>query len=204
MKKYSKYVWLLGLGCLIVGGVTLCFLLPATEKREKEEGGIPKEITKEMQPAVLPASVPVTLEIPRLKISTTFEGPLGLNPDGSIEVPESYEEIGWYSHGPTPGERGPAVVVGHVDSYKGPAVFFSLGQLKEGDDIFISREDGTTAHFQVTELGRYGQGQAEFPTAKVYSDLPFAGLRLITCSGYFDRGAQRYSHNLVVFASLIN
>lgn len=152
----------------------------------------------------LPASTPVQLIISKLGLEASFEGPLGLSPDGTMEVPRSYDDLGWYQYGPTPGELGPAVIVGHVDSYEGPAVFWPLGQLEIGDEIQVGREDGTTAVFIVTEMGRYGQSAEEFPTAKVYSDLPYAGLRLITCSGYFDRGTQRYSHNLVVYARLVD
>jgi len=147
-------------------------------------------------------SMPMQLMIPKLGLEAFFEGPLGLNDDGTMEVPRSYDDLGWYQYGPTPGELGPAVIVGHVDSYAGPAIFYQLGQLELGDVIQVAREDGSVAEFVVTEMGRYGQSADDFPTAKVYGDLPYAGLRLITCSGYFDRGTQRYSHNLVVYARL--
>ena len=144
---------------------------------------------------------PTVLSIPKLNLETTFEEPLGLNPDGSAVVPESYTKVGWYKHGPTPGELGPAVILGHVDSFAGPAVFFSLGQLVIGDDIFVTRDDGSVAQFKVSEIER--NEQTEFPTAKVYGDLEYAGLRLITCTGTFERGEQRYSHNLIVYATLV-
>lgn len=146
-------------------------------------------------------AIPTKLSIPKLKIETTFEKPLGLAPDGAIEIPESYTQVGWYEHGPTPGEYGPAVILGHVDSVSGPAVFFPLGQLEAGDDIFIDRADGSVAHFIVERLERYEQ--IAFPTAKVYGDIDHAGLRLITCSGTFIKGEQRYTHNLVVYAKLV-
>lgn len=149
----------------------------------------------------LPAAVPQHIRIPSLDITTTFEEPLGLNPDRTIEVPEGYEEVGWYRHGPTPGELGPAVVLGHVDSRDGPAIFYSLGQLAAGDSVFIDREDGTTAEFRVTELARYEQ--EGFPRELVYGDIDHAGLRLVTCSGDYDRNTDRYSHNLVVYAELV-
>ena len=146
-------------------------------------------------------AIPTKLSIPKLKIETTFEKPLGLAPDGAIEIPESYTQVGWYEHGPTPGEYGPAVILGHVDSVSGPAVFFPLGQLEAGDDIFIDRADGSVAHFIVERLERYEQ--IAFPTAKVYGNIDYAGLRLITCSGTFIKGEQRYTHNLVVYAKLV-
>lgn len=150
---------------------------------------------------VLSGSKPVRLTIPSINVDALFEEPLGLNADQGIEVPDSFDSVGWYEHGPTPGELGPAVVLGHVDSVSGPAVFYSLGQLTPGDTIAITREDGSVAVFRVTGLARYEQ--EGFPTELVYGDLDHAGLRLVTCSGIYDRGAQRYSHNLVVYAALI-
>ncbi len=148
----------------------------------------------------LSESAPVRLRIPVIGVDAGFEE-LGLGADGQIEVPKGYEGVGWYIYGPTPGELGPAVVLGHVDSYKGPAVFFSLGQLKPGDLVEIERRDGKTAVFQVNQLERYPQ--SEFPTALVYSDLDYAGLRLITCSGIYNKETNQYNLNLIVYASLV-
>jgi len=150
---------------------------------------------------ILSESLPIKLRIPTLEIEASFEEPLGLLSNGEIEVPKSYTEVGWYKFGPTPGALGPAVILGHVDSYTGPAVFFYLGQLKPGDFIYVDREDGTTAQFEVTELER--PRQSAFPTARVYGDIDHAGLRLITCSGTYVRGNQRYTHNLIVYAKLV-
>lgn len=150
---------------------------------------------------VLPRSLPVLLKIPALDIETSFTTPLPLAPSGEVSVPKDNDKVGWYENSPTPGEAGPAIVLGHVDSYTGPAIFFYLGQLKPGDDIFITREDGSEAHFVVTLLERYGQDQ--FPTVKVYGNIDHAGLRLITCSGTYKQGVGRYTHNLVVYAKLV-
>lgn len=143
---------------------------------------------------------PTRLVIPALNLDTTFVAPLGLNADQTVSVPDSYTEVGWYKNGSTPGEIGPAVILGHVDSVTGPAVFYSLGQLKAGDEIEITREDGSLAIFVVTELKRYPQ--SDFPTLAVYGSTEGSTLRLVTCSGVFNHGIQRYSHNLVVFAEL--
>ena len=91
------------------------------------------------------------------------------------------------------------LTAGPVDT--GPAVFFSLGQLKIGDDIYIERADGTTVHFKVESMER--PAQSDFPTARVYGDIDHAGLRLITCTGIYVRGTQRYTHNLIVYARLV-
>jgi len=147
-------------------------------------------------------SLPVRLKIPKIHLDAPFSAPLGLDANKQVEVPTDYVSVGYYKFGPTPGEPGPAVILGHVDSYKGPAVLFSLGQIKEGDEIQIERADGSVAHFAVTEMTR--QPQDEFPTKKVYSDINFAGLRVITCTGVYDHGSLRYSHNLVVYAKLVS
>lgn len=148
----------------------------------------------------LDEAAPVRLYIPKLRIDTNFV-PLGLQDNGEIEVPEGYTEVGWYTLGPTPGELGPAVVLGHVDSKTGPGVFMFLGQLQAGDLVHVDREDGSTATFRVTALERYDRDA--FPTEKVYGDLPYAGIRLITCSGIYSRFTDEYDRVLVVYGELV-
>ncbi len=159
--------------------------------------------TSSMFPAgdPMPYAEPVRLRIPDLYIDTNFV-PLGLQDNGEIEVPEGYEEVGWYTYGATPGELGPAVVLGHVDSYKGPGVFLALGQLQPGDYVHVDRDDGTTATFRVTQLERYDRDA--FPSEKVYGAIDHAGLRLVTCSGTFDKQSQEYDRVLVVYAVLVD
>ena len=148
----------------------------------------------------LAPSRPVRLIIPKLKIDAPFET-LDLNADKTVGVPKEYTTVGWYSGSKTPGEIGPSVVLGHVDSYKGPAVFFFLGRLDKGDRFTIHREDGSDATFEVDLLERYPQ--SDFPTEKVYGPIDFAGIRLITCSGKYDHATKRYSNNLVVYGHLV-
>lgn len=145
-------------------------------------------------------SAPIRLIIPKINVDTTFVSPLGLDADQRVSVPASYEEVGWYKNGPTPGEIGPAVILGHVDSHEGPAVFFSLGQLEAGDEVYVEREDGTKATFVV--LSKVRVPQSEFPTEDVYGHVNFSGLRLVTCTGIYDHGELKYSHNLIVYAKL--
>lgn len=144
-------------------------------------------------------SLPTGLEIPVLHLKATFGRPLGVTDTGEAEVPDKPEEVGWYQHSPTPGERGPAVIFGHVDSYKGPAVFYTIGQLEPGNDIFIDREDGSRVHFVVRKIKRYPR--TDFPTSEVYGEIDHAGLRLVTCSGQYNYSLGRYSHTLVVYAA---
>ncbi len=145
-------------------------------------------------------ALPTLLAIPAIDLEAPFTAPLGLKDNGEIEVPSTFDEVGWYKYGPTPGEIGPAVILGHVDSYKGKAVLWSLGQLEVGDVINVTRADGSMASFIVEKLERYSQ--ADFPTVDVYGPIDYAGLRVITCTGTYSRQVDRYSHNLVVYARL--
>ena len=197
----KKYLYL-SLLVLLVAVTAAVFLQKYFQGEPVETENLESPINATEPALVLSKSLPVKLRIPELSIDSSFVAPLGLLPDGEVEVPDSYTEVGWYKFGPTPGELGPAVILGHVDSYQGPAVLFSLGQLEIGQKIFIDREDGTTAVFEVTELER--PRQSAFPTAQVYGDIDHSGLRIITCSGIYVRGTQRYTHNLIVYAKLVS
>lgn len=124
--------------------------------------------------------------------------------DGGIEVPplEDTRSSGWYTESPTPGEVGPSVVLGHVDSAKnGPSVFYRLGELKPGDTVEINRADGSVASFRIDAVREYAKNQ--FPTEVVYGNLDRAGLRLITCGGTFNPKSGHYESNIIAFASLV-
>ncbi|CCG05478.1 class F sortase [Blastococcus saxobsidens] len=150
---------------------------------------------------VLPEAVPLSVTIPSIDTTTPPLASLGLLPDGSLEVPADYDVAGWYRGGPAPGELGPAVIAGHVDSAaEGPAVFFRLAELQPGDEIHVDRADGTTAVFAVDRVARYPKDA--FPTVEVYGDTDHAALRLITCGGSFDPASGNYRDNVVVFARL--
>lgn len=150
----------------------------------------------------LARSEPVHIVIPSIKLDTTFVPPLALNADKTVSVPDNYTQVGWYSGGAAPGEVGPAVILGHVDSKAGPGVFYSLGQVRIGDTVQISRQDGAELTFEITELHRYPQ--SDFPTLDVYGMTNYPALRLVTCTGIYDHGKQQYSHNLVVYGKLVN
>jgi len=123
---------------------------------------------------------------------------LGLNSDGTLEVPKDYSESGWYTGRPVPGELGPSIVVGHVDSTEGPAVFYELRNLEVGDLIEVDRSDGLIAWFKVSEIILVDK--VAFPTERVYGPTDAPELRLITCGGSFDKEARSYRGNLIVFA----
>ncbi|MEU2348720.1 class F sortase [Modestobacter sp. NPDC049651] len=150
-------------------------------------------------PAVLPRSEPVAVRVPALDVTSTLV-PLGLQADGSMEVPPGARPVGWYDRSPTPGERGPAVLAGHVDWNGERGTFAGLATLHPGDRVEVDRADGSTAAFTVDRVARYPKGA--FPSDAVYGDVPDAQLRLITCGGAFDRAARSYEDNVVVFATL--
>ncbi len=144
------------------------------------------------------AAAPVRVRIPAIDIDAAV-GPLLVDENGVLPPPDSFEETGWWKEGPEPGEVGPAVIAGHVDSYKGPAVFFELDEIDAGDKIFVDRADGTTVVFVAQRTERHPK--AEFPTEAVYGDTPNAQLRLITCGGAFNETERTYLDNVIVFAT---
>jgi len=140
---------------------------------------------------------PTRIEIPSIGVDAAVI-PLGLNRDRTLEVPEDFAQAGWWTGGARPGQPGPAVIAGHVDSHTGPAVFYRLRELRPGATIIVDRRDGTRARFTVLGSERYPKDR--FPTARVYGSTPGATLRLITCSGRFDRSTGHYLDNTVVYA----
>lgn len=151
-------------------------------------------------PATPPrASPPVHLRIPAIGVDTELEA-LGLLPDGALEAPHEWGEAGWYADGVRPGDPGPAVIAGHVDSIHGPAVFYRLPALRQGAAVLVRRADGSTLRFVVDSARSYPK--TAFPTAAVYGPTPLPELRLVTCTGEFDRAAHSYLDNLVVSAHL--
>jgi sortase (surface protein transpeptidase) len=144
----------------------------------------------------------VRLDIPSIGVHTSTFVDLGRGRDGSIEVPQNFAAAGFYTLGPTPGQFGPAVIAGHVDSHQGPAVFYRLGALKAGATVSVGRRDGTTARFVVDKVAAYPK--AQFPTTQVYGNTTSrAELRLITCGGSFDDRSGHYIDNVVAFAHLV-
>jgi len=142
---------------------------------------------------------PVRLDVPTIGVNTALV-PLGLNRDGSLQVPSDSSTAGWYVFGPSPGDRGPAVIAGHVDSVHGPAVFFSLSRLRPGDLFTVERADGSRATFSVRAVHQVAK--TNFPTGEVFGPVAGSELRLITCGGPFDRSRHSYVDNIVVFATL--
>jgi sortase (surface protein transpeptidase) len=152
---------------------------------------------------VLEPSRPTKVTIPALDIEAPILD-VGLADDGSVAVPplDRHNEAGWFDQGPTPGQFGPALIVGHADTRTGPSVFHGLGKLKPGQEIKIKREDGDTAVFKVNSVEHFGK--KKLPIQRVYGDYSRPSLRLVTCGGTWLGGRQGYSDNIIVFASLVD
>ena len=141
---------------------------------------------------------PARVRIPLLAVDRR-PVPLRVLGDGSLAAPRRYRDVGWWKDGPLPGTRGNAVVVGHVDSETGPAVFYGLASLQRGDQIMVTRRDSVTVQFAVRSVERFPLDH--FPANRVYRRGGPPGLVLLTCGGKYDRAVGRYQDNVVVFAS---
>ncbi|MEH1169040.1 class F sortase [Micromonospora sp. CPCC 205539] len=183
-----------GLG-LIAAGLTAG---PARPPRPPTETPTHTRPAPDLAP--LPRAAPVRVQIPAIGVRAEVV-PVGADAAGVLEVPplDRPTLAGWYRHGVSPGETGNAVLVGHVDSSAGPAVFFDLGRLRTGQEIQITRADARVTVFTVDGVRSYPKDR--FPSALVYGPADAAGLRLITCGGRFDAGTGNYVDNVVVFAT---
>ncbi|MEV4331395.1 class F sortase [Streptomyces sp. NPDC049597] len=149
----------------------------------------------------LPPAEPKRLKIAEIAVDAPFTG-LSLEESGQLEAPPANNSnlVGWYQEGVTPGEPGTSIIAGHVDTKTGPAVFMQLSELKRGSKVDISRKDGSVATFVVDSVEAFSK--ADFPNKRVYDHTPDPQVRLITCAGEYDKKAQDYTENLVVFAHL--
>lgn len=150
---------------------------------------------------VVARSVPVALRIPAIDVSVSLST-LGLNPDKTVQVPTKFQEPGWYRLGPTPGQVGSAVILGHVDDKEDPAVFYRLKSLRAGDKVEVSLASGLVVHFVVTKVATYLK--AQFPARLVYASRGYSALSLVTCGGQFDNRAGSYLSNVVVYTTLVS
>ncbi len=167
--------------------------------------GTPPQQTEAADPRIeaMPRSAPVSVDIPSIDVTSALH-PLGLNQDGTLQVPsgQRYDEAAWYEGSPTPGELGPAVIEGHVTSQGSvPSVFFDLGELSRGDMVEVTREDGSVATFEVYATDSFAKD--DFPKVAVYGNTEVPELRVITCGGEYDPQARAHLDNIVVFAKLV-
>ena len=176
---------------------------PDASSAPASASGVPAPGDATAPPAApVPVALPSAVSIPAIGVQSELIT-LGLNPDGTLAVPQpgpDYDKAAWFDGSPRPGEPGPAVIEGHVDSAaNGPSVFYRLGELAVGDRVDVTRDDGTVVTFVVYDV-RVVPKDA-FPTADVYGNTDGPELRLITCGGPFDSAARSYEDNVVVFAS---
>lgn len=196
--------------CIIIGviGITF-FTIQTTQGKTLEPAKTfgssqviqqPKKSTQ-AKPKYLAHSVPTHITVPSVGIDAPVKA-VAKDSTGGIEMPALFDwTTGWYTGSPSPGELGPSIIVGHVDTYKGVSVFWKLRDVKPGDEIQIGREDGTTAKFKISALKQFEQ--AAFPTKEVYGNIDHAGLRLITCGGAFNTATESYTQNTVVYADMV-
>jgi sortase (surface protein transpeptidase) len=176
--------------------------LPEPSQSPSAPSGSPRSRPVQVQPAALVAVArPVSLTIPLIGVRTSLVT-LGVDADGTLQVPSSTAVAGWYTGSARPGAIGPAIIVGHIDSIYGPGVFFRLSELVPGDNVYVTRADGTVAEFRVTSVQTYLK--TYFPTQAVYGGTPDPELRLITCGGTFDDTTGHYLSNTIVFATEVN
>lgn len=142
---------------------------------------------------------PIQLRIPAINVDAPIN-PQGLTENGEMEVPDDGETIGWYEPGTKPGGMGNAVLVGHVDDYTGPAIFFNLKKLEVGDEILVDGENGETLTFVVRDKQAYPYDNA--PIRQIFGPSSKKQLNLITCTGLYNRSTNNHEERLVVYTEL--
>lgn len=151
-------------------------------------------------PSPTPAP-PIQLEIPKINVIAQIK-PVGLDPGGKMGVPENANEVGWYNLGAKPGEKGNAVLDGHLDTVTGaPAIFYDLTKLEMGDFVYLTDESGKKYTYVVKNKASYLYNQ--FPIDEIFGFSDNQNLNLITCEGYFDNRSQNYSHRTVVYTEIV-
>ncbi|MEV0688928.1 class F sortase [Streptomyces sp. NPDC050388] len=150
----------------------------------------------------LPRSAPTRIRIPDIDVDAPFTD-LAIGASGQLDAPppDDTNLVGWFADGASPGEHGTSIIAGHVDTKTSPAVFARLSELEKGDRFTVERADGRSATFVIDHAESFAKN--DFPNERVYADTDDAQVRLITCSGAYDRAAKDYTENLVVFAHLV-
>jgi hypothetical protein len=168
-------------------------------------GAIPAPAKRATPAPKTPPSSPVSIRIPSIGVSSEIIQ-VGVNPDKSIQIPQpgpDYDKAAWFKFSPTPGQIGPSIIEGHVDSAAhGPSVFFKLGALRPNDLVEVSLADHTVATFKVSGVRSFPKDK--FPIFDVYGNTTTPDLRLITCGGDFDRSTGHYRSNIIAFASMVS
>ncbi len=143
---------------------------------------------------------PLYLVVPAIGVQTKLTR-LGTTKSGAVQVPSTTKVAGWYTASARPGAIGPAVILGHVDSYRTRGIFFRLRWLHRGDKVFVMRADYSVAVFEITKVARYLK--SAFPDKAVYGAVPYSAIRLITCGGTFDSATGHYLSNVIAYGRQI-
>ena len=207
-RRRSKRWWALasvllvvGVGCIAVGLRGQRVSLSVPDRSEHPASPATASTGSAPPSGAVAHSTPVALSIPAIGVAVAVSE-LGLNPDGTVQVPTDFQMPGWYRLGPSPGQVGSAVILGHVDSRQGPAVFFNLRTLTAGDPVDVTLANGVIAHFVVTSVAMYPKDR--FPAQQVYGAHGLSQLQLVTCGGTFDSRTGSYLSNVVVYSSLVS
>jgi hypothetical protein len=209
MSRARRRGWVAAAALLAVAGVALVVLgltagpraaapIAAADTRAPVTVTAPPPTTTAVPD--LPASPPARIAVPALGVDSA------VNPVGTVQVPAPgplYDQAAWYTGSVTPGQRGPAVILGHIDSAaNGPSVFYRLSALRPLDEFTVTRADGRTLVFRVNSVKSYPKDA--FPSQAVYGPTTRPEVRLITCGGAFDARARSYVDNTVVYANQIS
>ena len=186
--------------CLVMWGASSSPTSQDDASAEPSSSGTETPAVAVAAEAAAPPALPLALSIPAIDVKTHLIR-LGQRPDGTVEVPQDPADAGWFRLGPPPGSSGSSVILGHVDSVTGPAVFYRLKELRPGDRIAVQLDDGTTARFRVHSIETYAN--ADFPAQKVYGKQGRSQLNLVTCGGDYDSSRGGYQSNVVVNARLV-
>jgi sortase (surface protein transpeptidase) len=206
----GRTIFVAGLIMLAIGGLVVLHAMtgkvslpPASAQQIPGAVGtaVPFPVDPSAVAPALPPSTPVEIEIPVLGVKAPVMR-LGQNSNGTVQVPPlgDHNLAGWYDGSVTPGADGSSIILGHVDNYTGPSVFFSIKNLRAGDKVDVVRADGSVAAFAVDGVQKVAK--AQFPTKDVYGNVPYPSLRLVTCGGPFDAASGEYVDNIVVYAHL--
>lgn len=207
--RYRNVYWQALAVVLAVVGAT-CLVLASAQSTLPPASGtdtgrtldeVPSTVPVKSAPAAQIPVHPVKLEIPSLGLATPLIR-LGLQADGTVEVPRDAGVAGWFRRGPAPGALGASVILGHVDSVQGPGVFFRLDELAPGDRVTVQLDDGSTVRFEVRSVRTYPN--AEFPAQRVYGHHGRSELNLVTCGGTYDADRGGYQANVVVNAHKVS
>ncbi|KJF15618.1 class F sortase [Acidithrix ferrooxidans] len=202
--SFRQWIWWgIATVAMTIGVVSLVGTLPTRDPIKvviaKAVAPRPQRVASKF--ATIPSARPVQLTIPAIGINT-YVGTLGLQANHQVMVPTNSHTVGWFIYGPTPGQIGSSVILGHVDSYLGPGIFFNLKSLVAGDTITLVLADGTVTNFEVTKVVQYAK--ASFPDQLVYGSNGTRSLQLVTCGGTFDHATGSYESNIVVFSQLVS